>query len=96
MSASRSPQDVPSETDDPRTVAYDPNDPFWHDTEDDDDDIDYVPAPGGSEDEDEEGDSADLTFHGGLSRKRKGCVTNVDVNRCCRCSGEPKRSRIRG
>ncbi|CAI6335623.1 unnamed protein product [Periconia digitata] len=62
MSASRSPQDIPSEEDDPRTIVYDPTDPFWRDTDDDDDDdMDYVPATGGSEDE--EGDSADLSFH---------------------------------
>lgn len=70
MSASRSPQDVPSSEDDSPSIAYDPNDPFWRDT--DDDDIDYVPALGGSEDE--EGESADLTFHGGRSRKHETSI----------------------
>ncbi|KAF2643397.1 WD40 repeat-like protein [Massarina eburnea CBS 473.64] len=60
MSSSRSPQDILSEEDDPRTVVYDPTDPFWDDTEDDNDDMDYVPAPGDSEDE---GHSADASFH---------------------------------
>lgn len=64
MSSSRSPQDILSEDDDPRTIVYDPNDPFWHDTEDDNDDMDYVPAPGDSEDDDD--DDGELNFHGTL------------------------------
>jgi WD repeat-containing protein 23 len=62
MSSSQVPTSPPSEGGDAPTIVYDPNDPFWRDTEDDDDDMDYVPARGGSEeDEDEE---ADLSFHG--------------------------------
>jgi hypothetical protein len=47
----------------PRTIVYDPDDPFWRDTEDDDDDMDFVPAEEGGSDgaEYEEGD---LAFHG--------------------------------
>jgi WD repeat-containing protein 23 len=58
MSAPGSSQDMQSEEDDPRTIFYDPNDPFWQDTEDDHDDMEYVPAPGDSEEED------GLNFHG--------------------------------
>jgi WD repeat-containing protein 23 len=62
MSSSHAPTSPPSETEDPRTIVYDPNDPFWRDTEDDDDDMDYLPAEGGSETEvDEEGN---MHFHG--------------------------------
>ena len=63
MSASQSPLPTTSEDDIPRTIIYDPTDPFWNDTEDDDDDMDYMPAPGDSQDEDDE--DADLSFHGG-------------------------------
>jgi WD repeat-containing protein 23 len=59
MSAPGSSQDIQGEEDDPRTIFYDPNDPFWQDTEDDHDDMEYVPAPGDSEEE-EDG----LNFHG--------------------------------
>lgn len=62
MSASHVPTSPLSEGNDPRTIVYDPNDPFWRDTEDDDDDMDYQPALGGSED-DEDGDG-DISFHG--------------------------------
>lgn len=62
MSASQSPGYIPSEEDDPRTIVYDPSDPFWHDTEDDNDDMEYVPAPGDSEDN--EDDEDELDFHG--------------------------------
>jgi WD repeat-containing protein 23 len=60
MSAPHSPNNPTTEEEDPRTIVYDPNDPFW---EDDNDDMDseYVPALGGSEDEDDEGD---ISFHG--------------------------------
>ncbi|KAF2254724.1 WD40 repeat-like protein [Trematosphaeria pertusa] len=61
MSASQSPGYIPSEEDDPRTIVYDPSDPFWHDTEDDNDDMEYVPAPGDSEDN--EDDEDELDFH---------------------------------
>jgi WD repeat-containing protein 23 len=62
MSSSQVPTSPPSDGGDPRTIVYDPNDPFWRDTEDDDDDMDYQPAEGGSdEDEDAEGE---LSFHG--------------------------------
>ncbi|KAF2109171.1 WD40-repeat-containing domain protein [Lophiotrema nucula] len=61
MSASQSPANITSEEEDPRTIVYDPTDPFWQDDEDDDDDIDYHPALG-EDDEDEEGDD-DLNFH---------------------------------
>jgi WD repeat-containing protein 23 len=57
MSSARPVQDILSEEDDPHTVTYDPNDPFWHDAEDGDD-MDYVPAPG--ESDDDEG----ISFHG--------------------------------
>jgi len=64
MSSSQAPTSPPNESGDPQTIVYDPNDPFWRDTDDDDDDMDYQPAEGGSgEDEDEEGD---LSFHGTL------------------------------
>jgi WD repeat-containing protein 23 len=62
MSAPGSSHEIQSEEDDPRTIFYDPNDPFWQDTEDDNDDIDYVPAPGDSEEDD------GLNFHGALTR----------------------------
>ena len=75
MSSSRSPQDVPGEEDDPRTIVYDPTDPFWQDTEDDNDDMDYFPARGGSQEE--EGGDTDVQFHGRVSRtcslKRERC-----------------------
>jgi DDB1- and CUL4-associated factor 11 len=58
MNDPRVPHEPLSEDDDPRTVFYDPTDPFWHDTEDDNDDMDYVPAPGDSEDDEE------ANFHG--------------------------------
>lgn len=62
MSSSQAPVSSPGEGGDPQAVAYDPNDPFWQDTEEDDDDMEYQPAEGGSgEDEDAEGD---LSFHG--------------------------------
>lgn len=67
MSSSQAPTSPPTEGEDPRTIVYDPNDPFWRDTEDDDDDMDYQPAEGGSseEDEDQEGD---LSFHDAAER----------------------------
>ena len=62
MSSSQAPTSPPNDEEIPRTIVYDPNDPFWRDTEDDDDDMDFVPAEGGSDDmEDDEGD---LSFHG--------------------------------
>jgi WD repeat-containing protein 23 len=61
MSSSQVPTSPPSDGGEPRTIVYDPTDPFWRDTEDDDDDMDYQPARGGSEDEDGEGE---LSFHG--------------------------------
>lgn len=64
MSASQSPANFASEDNDPRTIVYDPTDPFWHDTEDDDDDMDYMPAGGESQDDDD--DDGDLHFHGTL------------------------------
>ncbi|KAF1966949.1 WD40 repeat-like protein [Bimuria novae-zelandiae CBS 107.79] len=66
MSSSRSPQDVPSEGDDPRTAAYEPTDPFWQDAEDDNDDMDYFPAPSGDSHDEEDGD-ADIQFHDAAS-----------------------------
>ncbi|KAH7078425.1 WD40-repeat-containing domain protein [Paraphoma chrysanthemicola] len=66
MSSSHVPTSPPSEGGDPATIVYDPNDPFWRDTEDDDDDMEYQPAEGGSEeDEDEEGD---ISFHDAAER----------------------------
>lgn len=63
MSSSHAPTSPPSDGEGPRTIVYDPNDPFWRDTEDeDDDDMDYMPAEGGS-DEDEDGEG-DVSFHG--------------------------------
>lgn len=62
MSAARAPTSPPTESEDSSAVSYNPNDPFWRDTEDDDDDMDYLPAEGGSgEDDTEEGD---ISFHG--------------------------------
>jgi WD repeat-containing protein 23 len=61
MSSSHAPTSPPDETDEARTITYDPNDPFWRDTEDDDDDMDYVPAEGGSDDE------LEISFHGARS-----------------------------
>jgi WD repeat-containing protein 23 len=62
MSSSQAPTSPPNEGGEPRTIVYDPSDPFWRDTDDDDDDMDYQPAEGGSE-EDEDGEG-DLSFHG--------------------------------
>ena len=62
MSASHSPNIPTSEEEDTPTIHYDPNDPFWQDTEDDDD-MDYVPAQGDSEDDD-----GSLFFHGEIPR----------------------------
>lgn len=65
MSSAINPTSPPSDNDEPRTIVYDPSDPFWQDTEDDDDDMDFVPAEGGSDpDEDDEGD---ISFHGSLT-----------------------------
>ena len=65
MSSSHAPTSPPSDGDDARTITYDPNDPFWRETEteeDDDDDMEYIPASQGS---DEEGDDdVDISFHG--------------------------------
>ena len=64
MSSSHIPTSPPTDEDSARTIVYDPNDPFWRDTDDDDDDddMDFVPAETGSENaEDGEGD---LSFHG--------------------------------
>ncbi|EAT92261.2 hypothetical protein SNOG_00766 [Parastagonospora nodorum SN15] len=66
MSSSQAPTSPPNEREDPQTVVYDPNDPFWRDTDDDDDDMDYQPAEGGSE-EDEDGEE-DLSFHDAAER----------------------------
>ncbi|KAF2876907.1 WD40-repeat-containing domain protein [Massariosphaeria phaeospora] len=65
MSASQ-PPDITNETEDPRTIVYDPADPFWHDTEEDDDDMEYMPAPEDGEDEEDEEDEdedEELNFH---------------------------------
>ena len=58
---------------------YDPNDPFWRDTEDDDDhddddddDMDFVPAEGGSDDDEDEGEY--LSFHGRRYSEGKAMV----------------------
>lgn len=69
MSASGPSNYIPSEEDDPRTIVYDPNDPFWHDS-DDNDDMDYVPAPGDSDDGEDEDD--ELNFHGKCICRRSG------------------------
>lgn len=61
MSSSQIPTSPPGDDELPRTIVYDPNNPFWRDTEDDDDDMDFVAAEGGSEEDDEEGD---ISFHG--------------------------------
>jgi hypothetical protein len=55
--------------------VYDPNDPFWRDTEDDDDDMDYQPARGGSEDEDGEGE---LSFHGRYKLQQSPFLTLIE------------------
>jgi DDB1- and CUL4-associated factor 11 len=53
---------TPGQNSDPRTIVYDPNDPFWRD---DDDDIDYDPQAGhGDEDEEDSADELDFPFHG--------------------------------
>ncbi|KAI4956128.1 hypothetical protein J4E91_000338 [Alternaria rosae] len=66
MSSSHAPTSPPTEEDTARTIVYDPNDPFWRDTEDDDDDMDFVPAEEGTDDnEDGEGD---LSFHDAAER----------------------------
>jgi WD repeat-containing protein 23 len=66
MSSSHAPTSPPDETDDARTITYDPNDPFWRDTEDDDDDMDYVPAEGGSD------DGLEISFHGAQRKVHRG------------------------
>lgn len=69
MSSSNAPTSPPGETDEARTITYDPNDPFWRDTEDDDDDdMDYVPAEGGSDDE------LEISFHGAQSITDRDCA----------------------
>jgi WD repeat-containing protein 23 len=65
MSSSHAPTSPPSDGDDARTVTYDPNDPFWRETEteeDDDDDMEFIPASQGSEEEGD--DDLDISFHG--------------------------------
>lgn len=62
MSSSQDPRETPSEADDPRTIVYDPTDPFWQDTEDDHDDMDFFPAETGSEED--ESDDFETHFHG--------------------------------
>lgn len=76
MSSSHAPTSPPSESNDARTIVYDPDDPFWRDTEDDDDDMDYVPAEEGNDDDEEEGDAS---FHGIFSTRESvvAIVTNV-------------------
>jgi WD repeat-containing protein 23 len=59
MSSSNAPTSPPADEEIPRTIVYDPNDPFWRDTEDDDDDMDFMPAEEGGSDEE-----GDLSFHG--------------------------------
>ncbi|KAL6712471.1 hypothetical protein ACN47E_000348 [Coniothyrium glycines] len=66
MSTSRDPTDPPYDDELPRTIVYDPNDPFWRDTEDDDDDMDYVPARDRSETDDD--DEGDISFHDAAER----------------------------
>jgi WD repeat-containing protein 23 len=64
MSSSNAPTSPPADEEIPRTIVYDPNDPFWRDTEDDDDDdMDFDDAEENNSDEtgDEEGE---LSFHG--------------------------------
>ncbi|KAF1838815.1 WD40 repeat-like protein [Decorospora gaudefroyi] len=61
MSSSHALTSPPTDEETPRTIAYDPNDPFWRDAEDDDDDMDFVPA----EESSEEGDSS---FHDAAER----------------------------
>jgi hypothetical protein len=81
MSSSQAPTSPPNERGDPQTVVYDPNDPFWRDTDDDDDDMDYQPAEGGSE-EDEDGEG-DLSFHGRLEFLIFGQFVFSSHYRCC-------------
>lgn len=64
MSDPRVPENAVSEDDGPRTIVYDPTDPFWQDTEEDDDDMEYMPAPGDSDEEEEEDDDGEIDFHG--------------------------------
>jgi hypothetical protein len=65
MSSSQAPTSPPDDDEIPRTIVYDPNDPFWRDTEDDDDDMDFVPAEEGGGDDMEEEEEG-LSFHGTL------------------------------
>jgi WD repeat-containing protein 23 len=75
MSSSHAPTSPPSEPDNSRTIVYDPNDPFWRDTEDDDDDMDYMPAEEGTNDgEDEEGDTS---FHD--AAEQLGNLSGVEI-----------------
>jgi WD repeat-containing protein 23 len=68
MSSSHAPTSPPSEGDDARTITYDPNDPFWRETEteEDDDDMEYIPASGGSDGEGD--DDLEISFHGTLQQ----------------------------
>jgi WD repeat-containing protein 23 len=62
MSSSNVPTSPPADEEVPRTIVYDPNDPFLRDTEDDDDmDFDDAEENNSNEAEDEEGE---LSFHG--------------------------------
>ena len=82
MSASQVPTSPPSELDNARTIVYDPNDPFWRDTEDDDDDMDFVPAEEGHDD-DEEGEG-DSSFHGIYCEAFYDCAAVANImQRCC-------------
>jgi len=70
MSSSQVPTSPPTDADSARTIVYDPNDPFWRDTDDDDDDMDFVPAETGSEDAgDAEDAEGELSFHGMYQQK---------------------------
>ena len=90
MSATRSSNFANEGSDDEApAIVYDPNDPFWDDSEGgDDDDIDYLPAQDDIDSEDEGDDDEGTTlFHGigqtlfVLQNMQKMLIS---MGRCCR------------
>ncbi|KAE8835508.1 hypothetical protein HRS9122_07778 [Pyrenophora teres f. teres] len=77
MSSSQVPTSPPNDEDSARTIVYDPNDPFWRDTDDDDDDddMDFVPAETGSENADD--GEGELSFHD--AAERLGNLNGVEI-----------------
>ncbi|KAH9863302.1 hypothetical protein IAQ61_009579 [Plenodomus lingam] len=70
MTSSQTSTSPPGDEELPRTIVYDPNDPFWRDTEDeeDDDDMNFVPAQSGSGEDDEDDEGGDSSFHDAAER----------------------------